>query len=217
MLKPVRWNTFLRDLFVIQIGFLLYGLAIALAIRANLGTGTWAVLDVALSNISGWSVGTLTILTGLVVLVIALIMREQIGWGTLANVLSIGNWLNLALWVIPSIEAHWPLQVGMLLVGILVQGAATAIYIGVNAGAGPRDSMMLAITRTTGASTRLSRGMMEAFVLVIGWLLGGPFGIGTIVHVFLMGSAIQWAFKIFRVQPPRKGEPKIVAVDSSTD
>ena len=67
MLKPIRWKTFPRDFFVIQIGFLLYGLSIALAIRANLGTGTWAVLDVALSQITGLTPGTMTVLVGFTV------------------------------------------------------------------------------------------------------------------------------------------------------
>ena len=150
MLKPIRWKNFPRDFFVIQIGFFLYGLSIALAIRANLGTGTWAVLDVALSKITGLTPGTMTVIVGFVVLVSALLMREQIGWGTLGNILSIGPWLDLTLYFIPSVENNWPFQLLMLLTGTLLQGIATAIYIGVNAGAGPRDSLMLAITRTTG-------------------------------------------------------------------
>ena len=201
MLKHIRWKTFPRDFFVIQIGFLLYGLSIALAIRANLGTGTWAVLDVALSKITGLTPGTMTVIVGFIVLVSALIMRERIGWGTLGNILSIGPWLDLALWFIPSVENNWPLQLLMLLTGTLLQGIATAIYIGVEAGAGPRDSLMLAITRTTGISYRMARGLIEVSVLVIGWLLGGPAGIGTAIHALLVGTAMQWAFKIFKVQP----------------
>lgn len=214
MLKPIRWKTFLRDFFVIQIGFFLYGLSIALAIRANLGTGTWAVLDVALSKITGWTPGTVTVLVGFVVLVAALLMREQVGWGTLGNILSIGPWLDLMLYFIPSVEHNWPVQLLMLLIGILTQGIATAIYIGVDAGAGPRDSLMLAIKRTTGISYRMARGIIEVTVLVIGWLLGGPAGIGTAIHALLVGTAMQWAFKIFRVQPHRNQESKTAPAES---
>src|ERR687891_1953942 len=139
MLKPIRWNTFLRDFFVIQIGFLLYGLALALIIRANLGTGTWLVLEVALANILGIKIGTMTVYMGFIVLIIALALRERIGWGTLGNILSIGPWLNLCLELIPLAKENLPLQIGMFLLGILIQGIATAIYIGVDAGAGPRD------------------------------------------------------------------------------
>jgi uncharacterized membrane protein YczE len=217
MLKPIRWKTFPRDFFVIQVGFLLYGLSIALAIRANLGTGTWAVLDVALSYITGWTPGTMTVLVGFVVLVAALLMREQIGWGTLGNILSIGPWLDLMLYFIPSIENNWPVQLLMLLAGTLTQGIATAIYIGVDAGAGPRDSLMLAIKRTTGISYRLARGIIEVTVLVVGWLLGGPAGIGTAIHALLVGTAMQWAFKVFRVQPHQVHESNPATVESAAD
>jgi uncharacterized membrane protein YczE len=214
MLKPIRWKTFPRDFLVIQIGFILYGLSIALAIRANLGTGTWAVLDVALSQITGHTPGTMTVVVGFVVLISALLMRERIGWGTLGNILSIGPWLDLFLRFIPKIESNLPVQLLLLLAGILTQGIATAIYIGVDAGAGPRDSLMLAIKRTTGVSYRLARGMIEVSVLVIGWLLGGPAGIGTAIHALLIGTSMQWAFKVFRVQPHRNQETAPLQAES---
>ncbi len=216
-MKPIRWKTFPRDFLVIQIGFVLYGLSIALAIRANLGTGTWAVLDVALSQITGHTPGTMTVAVGFVVLISALLMREQIGWGTLGNILSIGPWLDLFLWLIPEMEKNLPVQLVLLLTGILVQGVATAIYIGVDAGAGPRDSLMLAIKRTTGVSYRVARGMIELSVLVIGWLLGGPAGIGTAIHALLIGTAMQWAFKVFHVQPHRQQESPISPAESAAD
>ena len=217
MLKPIRWKTFPRDFLVIQIGFLLYGLSIAFAIRANLGTGTWAVLDVALSQITGRTPGAMTVLVGFVVLVSALIMREQIGWGTLGNILSIGPWLDLALYLIPPVENNLPIQLLMLLMGTTLQGIATAIYIRVDAGAGPRDSLMLAITRTTGVSYRMARGLIEVSVLVIGWLLGGPAGIGTAIHALLIGTTMQWAFKIFHVQPHRQQKSKPAPAESTAD
>jgi uncharacterized membrane protein YczE len=217
MLKSIRWKTFPRDFLVIQSGFLLYGLSIALAIRANLGTGTWAVLDVALSQITGLTPGTITVLVGFVVLGSALLMREQIGWGTLGNILSIGPWLDLALYFIPSVEGNWPLQLLMLLSGTLMQGVATAIYIGVDAGAGPRDSLMLSIKRKVGISYRMARGIIEITILVIGWLLGGPAGIGTAIHALFVGTSMQWSFKIFHVQPHRNREDKPGPAESSAD
>ena len=205
MLKPIRWNTFIRDFLVIQVGFLLYGLAIALIIRANLGTGTWVVLEVALADLLGIQIGTMTVYMGFFVLILALALREQVGWGTLGNILSIGPWLNLFLkWIVLSNE-NLLLQIGMLLLGILVQGMATAVYIGVDAGAGPRDSLMLAIHRTTGLSIRVARGAIEATVVLIGWLLGGPLGFGTVVFALLIGPSVQWAFKLFNVKPHGSG------------
>ena len=211
MFKPVRWKTFPRHLLVIEIGFLLFGLAITLMIRANLGTSAWAVLEVALAQKLHITIGTMTVLMGFLVLSGALIMREKLGWGTLGNILSIGPWEDMWLSIIPSIKDNLPLQIGMLLVAILLMGLASAIYIGVDAGAGPRDSMMLAIKRTTGVSIRVARGCIEVTVVTIGWLLGGPAGIGTLIYALLVGPAIQWGFKIFNVQPHKDELPIVEA------
>ncbi len=204
MLRPIRWNTFIRDFFVIQIGFLLYGLALALLIRANLGTSTWLVLEIALADILGIQIGTMTVVMGFIVLGIALLFRERVGWGTLGNILSIGPWLNLFLFLISTPENNLALQVGMFLLGVLVQGIASAVYIGVDAGAGPRDSLMLAIHRITGFSVRVARGSLEVIVVTIGWLLGGPVGWGTLAFALLIGPSVQWAFKLFNVHPHKR-------------
>jgi uncharacterized membrane protein YczE len=204
MFKPIIWKTFPRDFLRIQIGFALYGLSIALMIQSNLGTGAWAVLDVGLSKILHISPGTMTVISGFVVLTGALLMKEQIGWGTLGNILSIGPWLDFALRFIPSEENNLFIQIPMLLVAVFLMGNASAIYIGVNAGAGPRDSLMLGLKRTTGISVRLARTIIEVTVIAIGWMLGGPAGIGTLVFALLIGPAVQWGFKIFKVEPHKE-------------
>ena len=203
MLKPIRWKTFVRDLFVIQVGFMLYALAISLVIRASLGTGTWVVLEVALAGVLGVKIGTMSVIMGFSVLTIVLVLRESVGWGTLGNILSIGPWINLFLVFIPVVDDNLALQAGMFLAGVLIQGVASAIYIGVDAGAGPRDSLMLAVHRTTGLSLRVARGSIEVLVVSIGWLLGGPAGWGTLAFALLIGPSVQWAFKLFNVQPHR--------------
>ncbi len=208
--KPIRWKGFPRDFLRIQVGFLMFGLAITLMIRGNIGTSAWAVLDVALSKITGLSVGTLTVLVGFAVLSGALLMREQIGWGTLANILSIGPWEDFWLARIPSVTDNLPLQIAMLLSAIALMGLASAIYIGVDAGAGPRDSMMLAIRRTTGVSIRMARAIIEVTVVSIGWLLGGPAGIGTLVFALLVGPSVQLGFKLLKVEPHKPVEVQAV-------
>ena len=201
MFKPIRWNTFIRDFIRIEIGFLLFGLAIVLMIQGNLGTSAWAVLEVALAHKLGISIGTMTVMMGFFVLIGALLMREKLGWGTLGNILSIGPWEDMWLAIIPNVKDNLPLQTGMLLLAIFLMGLASAIYIGVDAGAGPRDSMMLAIKRTTGISIRAARAIIEVTVVTIGWLLGGPAGIGTLTFAILVGPSVQWGFKIFNVHP----------------
>ncbi|MBL8063200.1 MAG: hypothetical protein JNK32_09295 [Anaerolineales bacterium] len=206
MLKPIRWNTFILDFIRIQIGFLLFGLAITLMIRGNIGTSAWVVLEAALAYKLGITVGTMTVIMGFVVLISAVAMREKMGWGTLANILSIGPWVDMWNSFMPSVTDNLPLQIGMLLVAILLMGLGSAIYIGVDAGAGPRDSMMLAIKRTTGVSIRVSRAIIEITVVTLGILLGGPAGVGTIAYALLIGPSVQWGFKLFNVQPHRENE-----------
>lgn len=213
MFKPIRWKTLPLDLLRIQAGFTLYGLAITLMIRGNIGTSAWPVLEVALSRILGITVGTMSVLTGFVVLGGALIMRERIGWGTLGNILSIGPWEDFWLARITPVTDNLPLQIAMLLGSIAMIGLASAIYIGVDAGAGPRDSLMLAIKRTTGLSIRTARGMIEVTVVTIGWLLGGPAGAGTLVYALLVGAAIQLGFKLLKVEPHKVVEVEAVVED----
>jgi uncharacterized membrane protein YczE len=212
MFKPIRWKTFGRDFVVIQMGFALFGLAIATLIRANLGTSPWVMLEVALSQILGLTPGTMSVIIGLVVLIGSLVLRERIGWGTLGNMLFIGPFEDLALYLIPPVTDNLLLQTGMLLASILMMGLASAIYIGVDAGAGPRDSLMLAVKRTSGWSLRRARGSIEVILVLIGWLLGGPAGIGTVVFAILIGPTLQWGFKLFKVQPhhPVEREPATV-------
>ncbi len=212
MFKPIHWKTFPRDFLRIQIGFALFGFSIALLIQGNLGTSAWAVLDVGLSKILNVSPGTMTVASGFAVLSSALLMREQIGWGTLANIISIGPWLDLALKFLPSVENNLLLQSTMLLIAIFMMGNASAIYIGVNAGAGPRDSLMLGLKRITGVSVRMARTIIEVAVVTMGWLIGGPAGVGTVVFALLIGPAVQRGFKIFKVEPHRAVEPKPVSV-----
>jgi uncharacterized membrane protein YczE len=152
------------------------------------------------------------VLMGIFVLSFVLILRERIGWGTLANILSIGPWEDLALWRIPSITDNLPLQIAMLVGAIALVGLASAIYIGVDAGAGPRDSLMLAVKRTTGVSLRVARGAIEVTVVTIGWLLGGPAGIGTLVFALAVGAAVQFGFKMLKVNPHRAPVEKGVAL-----
>ena len=214
MFKPVIWKTFPRDFIVIQIGFALFGLSIALMIRSNIGTTPWAVLEVALSQLTNIRPGRISIMVGLVVLLGSLTLREKIGWGTLANIAFIGLWEDMFLAYIPSIEDRLLLQSVMLFGAIFMMGFASAIYIGVDAGAGPRDSLMLAFHRTTGLSIRLGRAIIEVTVVAIGWFLGGPLGMGTVIFALLIGPAVQWAFKLLKVQAHK---PETEIVEAATD
>ena len=158
--------------------------------------------------------GRMSIMVGMVVLLGSLFLREKIGWGTLANIAFIGLWEDMFLSYIPSVEDKLLVQSLMLFIAIFMMGFASAIYIGVDAGAGPRDSLMLAFHRTTGLSIRLGRAIIEIIVVTIGWLLGGPLGFGTVIFAVLIGPAVQWAFKLLKVQAHK---PETEIVEAATD
>lgn len=200
MFKPVNFKTLPQDFLKIQLGFAVFGLSIAFIILAQLGANPWVMLTVALSDITGLSEGIITQLTGVVVLFGALLMREPVGWGTLGNILFIGPWLDLFLWLLPTVPDQIVLQIVVLLLGILLMGLASGIYISVNAGAGPRDSLMLGLERITGWSIRWTRSLIELCVFVVAFLLGGPAGVGTIAIALLIGPAVQWGFKLCGVE-----------------
>jgi uncharacterized membrane protein YczE len=119
--------------------------------------------------------------------------------------------------LVPEVNNNLLLQISMLLVAIIIMGLASAIYIGVDAGAGPRDSLMLAIHRKTGVSIRVARAIIEVTVVTIGWLLGGPAGIGTVVHAVLIGPSVQWGFKLFKVQPHKENEEVQAGIEGGAE
>ncbi len=200
MLKPIHWKSFPRDFLIAQLGFAIYGLSIALIIQAGLGTGPWAVLAVALADLSGTTPGTMIIGTGILVLLGALLLKEKVGWGTLGNILFIGPWTDLFLFLIPSLVGNLWVQIPGMLLAVILSGIATAVYISASGGAGPRDSLMLAVSRVTGQSVQLSRGVIEVLVVILGWMLNGPIGFGTLVFALFIGPLVQFFFKLLKVK-----------------
>ena len=199
-LMPINRQRVWRDLFVIQIGFAMFAFAIAIVIRANLGASSWAVLEVALAQIFRITPGAAAVLVGALVLLIALGLREPIGWGTVVNILSIGPWEDFFLWLLPTVEGNIFMQLLYLTVGLIAMSIGSAIYIGINAGAGPRDSLMMAVARTTPLDVRSARIIIETTVVAVGWIFGGPLGVGTVLFALLIGPGVQVAFRTFRME-----------------
>lgn len=175
-------------------GLLLFALAMALLIRAQLGVDPWDVLHLGLAAHLPLSLGTIVILTGVVVLLAWIPLKQWPGLGTLANVLLIGLALDFFLWVIPAISGlGW--QITTLAGAILINGLGGALYIGSHFGAGPRDGLMTGLHLRTGASIRLIRTGIELAVLAVGWMLGGPVGLGTVAYALLIGPSTQFFFR----------------------
>lgn len=193
------WRRFAYDFFVIQIGFLLIGLSVNVMVQANLGLGPWDILHMALTYHFPISLGAATIGVSSVVVLVDVILREPLGWGTVMNMLFIGIWVDVLKPFVPTIPTVFWIQVAYLLLGTLFMGFGTAIYVGVDAGAGPRDSLMLALSRIGKTSLRWSRTLIEVCVVLIGWLLGGPLWLGTLIFAVTVGPAIQLAFRVLRI------------------
>jgi uncharacterized membrane protein YczE len=201
------WRRFARDFLIIQIGFLLFGLAIDVLVQASIGLDSWDVLQMALTYHSPLTLGESSIVVAFLVILADIALKEQLGWGTIANMVFIGVWVDALKPYVPSIPQIFPIQIAYLLLGTLIMGFATAIYIGVDAGAGPRDSLMLALSRLGKISVRAARTCIEITVVAVGWLLGGPAWLGTLIAAITIGPAVQFGFKVLRVHQPTTRTP----------
>jgi uncharacterized membrane protein YczE len=183
-------------------GLFLYALGVVFAIQANIGYAPWAVFHVGLSHKTGLSIGTVTILTGVVIVALVIVLSEKIGLGTLLNMIFIGAFTDL-IFVINIIPKQENFVTGtiLLIIGLFVVSVGSYFYIRSGLSAGPRDSLMVAINRKTRLPIGLCRSILELTVTFAGWLLGGMVGIGTVISVITIGFFIQFTFALFKFDP----------------
>lgn len=179
------------------LGFIIYGLAIVIMIHANIGLSPWDVFHQGISLKTGLTMGQISIGVGIIIIIIDAFMGEGIGFATLGNVFFIGTFLDIfqGLKIVPYANNLFT-GIIMMLIGIVLAAIATVLYLKPALGSGPRDGLMLAINKRSSKSVGTIRTIIELTVLVVGWLLGGSVGIGTLVSGFGLGYAIQIAFKI---------------------
>lgn len=195
-------HMFFRRLIQLFVGLSLYGVSLALMLRANLGLDPWDVFHQGLSHRLGWSIGTVVNVIGALVLLLWWPLRQRPGLGTVLNVFVIGTAVDVTLKLLP--EAHSMTERILLLpCGVALNAVATAAYIGARFGAGPRDGLMTGLVRRTGRSVRVIRTGIELCVLAIGWLLGGSVGVGTVAYALLIGPLVQVLLPILTVPEPR--------------
>jgi len=166
-------------------GLCLYGFSAGLLVLAGLGLDPWDVLHQGLSRTTGYQVGTWSILVGALVLLAWVPLRQLPGIGTVCNVVVVGLVLNATLAVLPA-PRGLPLRAAVLVGAVVLNGIATGAYIGAGLGPGPRDGLSTGIA-ARGISLRLVRTVIEVSVLVIGWLLGGSVGVGTLLYALAIG------------------------------
>jgi uncharacterized membrane protein YczE len=172
-------------------GLVLMGLGTALMVAADLGLPPWSVLDQGISNRTGIPIGTVSILVGALVLCAWLPLRERPGLGTVLNILIIGVTTDLVLLVVDT-PGSGAARLAYVLVGALLWGPGSGLYIGADLGPGPRDGLMTGLAARGLASIRAVRTGIELSALAAGWLLGGSVGLGTVVFALTVGPNVQF-------------------------
>ena len=182
------------------VGLFLYGASTALQVRAVVGVGSWTVLTQGLENVLPWSFGVITVVSSVVILLLWIPLRQRPGIGTLCNVLAIGPSADLVLSLVPEPDGLLP-RVLLFAAGLVLLAVATACYIGAGLGTGARDGLMVGVHERFGWPLWLARTVIEVTVVLVGWLLGGDVGVGTVVAAFAIGPMVQPLMPLFRRLP----------------
>lgn len=208
----------LKRLLQLYVGLTLYGISCGMYMHTGLGADPWDVFHLGVAQTLSVNVGTVMIVTGALVLLLWIPLRQRPGLGTLSNVVVLGLAAAAALAIMPpltSLTARWL----MLAAAIVLNAIATVMYICAGFGPGPRDGLMTGLHRRTGWSLRLIRTSIEVTVLLIGWALGGNFGPGTIIYALAIGPMIQFFLPWFRqgshlISPQKTGQTPLVVQDA---
>ncbi|MEU5363830.1 hypothetical protein ABZ354_10135 [Streptomyces sp. NPDC005925] len=196
--RQSRQRHLTRRLVQLYGGLVLYGASSALLVRSGLGLEPWNVLHQGLAGQTGLSMGVVLTIVGAAVLLLWIPLRQRPGLGTVSNVLVIGAAMDAALAVLP--DAHGPApRIALLVAGIVLNGAATGLYIAARFGPGPRDGLMTGLTLRTGLSVRLVRTAVEITVVATGFALGGTVGVGTLLYALSIGPLAQLFLRVFAV------------------
>lgn len=179
------------------VGLALFGIGVALMVRAELGLGPWDVLHQGIARLVNMQIGTVTILVGVPIMLAWLPLRQRVGVGTVLNILMIGTVTNIVLGMLPHVD-DLLLRATLMLSGVALMGFGTGVYLSSHMGAGPRDGLMIGLAERTGWSVRLVRTIIELTVLLTGVLLGGTIGLGTLVFAFGIGPVVQFSLRLFR-------------------
>lgn len=193
-----------RRLLQLYVGLALYGASAALLVDAGLGLEPWGVLHQGLARLTGLTIGVVSIIVGAAVLLLWVPLRQRPGLGTVSNVFAVGLAMDTTLALVPEVRSL-TVRIPLLLAGILLNGAATGLYISARFGPGPRDGLMTGLHRRTGRSIRLMRTAIEVAVVVTGFALGGTVGIGTVLYALSIGPLAQLFLRVFDVRRAAPG------------
>ncbi|MGW9046752.1 membrane protein YczE [Streptomyces lydicus] len=199
-----------RRLIQLYAGLTLYGVSMGLMVRAGLGLEPWSVLNQGISRHTGLSIGTVTIVSGALILLLWIPLRQRPGLGTVSNVVILGLVMDLTMSLVPELHALGA-RIPLLVFAVLLNGAATGLYISTRFGPGPRDGLMTGLHLRTGRPVRLVRTCIEVTVLAVGFLLGGSIGAGTVVYALAIGPLAQLFLRLFAIKGVPEQPSRVVA------
>jgi len=182
-------STKIRQFIQVFSGTSLIGIGISLNYLANLGLGPWGVFHDGLSKTLGISYGRTIIITGVAVMLLWIPLKQKPGIGTIVDIFLVGIVADLIILNFELSDSIF-LSLALIAFGIILIGAGTAIYVGADLGAGPRDGVMVGL-ETIGLKIGTARNLIELFAFLTGWLLGGLVGYVTILFVIGIGPVVQ--------------------------
>ncbi len=185
-------------LILLMTGLSLFALAVVLTVNASLGLSPWDIFHQGLASKLNITIGQASIGVGLIIILINFIFREKIGIGTVLNTFYIGFLMDRIFQsgVIP-VAHDLPTGLLMLFLGLTIVGIASYFYLSAGLGAGPRDGLMVILTKKTGINVAYVRNMIEITATIFGFFLGGTLGIGTVISALTVGFFIRFFFKVF--------------------
>ncbi|GAU69687.1 hypothetical protein SSP35_14_00210 [Streptomyces sp. NBRC 110611] len=199
-----------RRLIQLYTGLVLYGVSMGLMVRADLGLEPWSVLNQGISHHTGLSIGMVTIVSGALILLLWIPLRQRPGLGTVSNVVILGVVMDATLAWVPQLHALGA-RIPLLAFAVLLNGAATGLYISARFGPGPRDGLMTGLHLRTGRPVRLVRTCIEVTVLAAGFLLGGSLGAGTVLYALAIGPLAQFFLRACAIKGLEQQPSRVVA------
>ena len=193
----------IKEILKSALGLFFYSCGVYLTVQASIGIAPWECLSMGIAPKVGMSFGTVHTISGIIILLIDLAMKEKIGYGTILDALLVGNYVDWINYFEPvPISESLPLSILMVIGGLFIMGFGQYFYMSAGQSCGPRDSLLIAIgKRFPRTPIGVVQTVIVAVVLFAGWILGGPIGIGTVISMFFAGTALQIVCKIMHFEP----------------
>ena len=194
--SPTNFTPSLKTLFYLCLGLIFFGFGEGLLIVSGVGASPWNVLHQGIAVNLGLSIGTIAFLVSFFVLLLWFFLDQKIGMGTIINFIIIAIMIDVTIYYFDK-PNNFCLQLAMVFAGILIVGFGTAMYLIANLGAGPRDGLMTGLQKKTNTPIALVRTSIEIIVVLLGWLLGGIVGVGTLFYALGIGAAVALCLNLF--------------------